>query len=88
MISTNGTRIAYYAPDKLGFICYSTLHHRIELVTKDQKQAEYYVNNGLKQWMTMYGVVKTAHATTADRQLHAQWASKIKASLGNHVIVF
>ena len=87
-IYTNGTRLCFHHTELNAFVGYSTLHHRNELVTRDDVAAQYYVNNGLRQWQAYQGAKPRVFLSRVDRQLYDQWVHKMKAVFGDHVVVY
>lgn len=88
MIITNGTRVAYFSRTKQVYVCISTLHDKIELITKEQYEAEYYVEQGLNQWYNRIGGpnAQRTFAIRADSQLYQQWKNKMKGMFPDAVV--
>jgi 1-aminocyclopropane-1-carboxylate deaminase/D-cysteine desulfhydrase-like pyridoxal-dependent ACC family enzyme len=90
MITTNGTRL-YYA-DGNHYVCYCTLHHRIEAVVSQRRVADHYVQNGLRSLLEKFKT-QSVMADIGDdsrhmRQAYQQWFNNMKSKFGDKVYVY
>jgi hypothetical protein len=84
-----GARIYYHDPALDSYICFCTLHHRIQVVTQDRDAAEYYLRHGLTQFYGKYNqAVLGERFSGIERHQYVQWSRKIMAKFGTDIVIY
>ena len=77
-----GSRIYYHDPVTDSYVCYCTLHHKIQVITQDRDAAEYYLKHGVIQFQAKYPLTRVNSLYGIEKHQYMEWRKKMVAKFG------